>query len=63
MHRNPSSFSVIRAKSREVTLSECGFLSGPVSDNPVSQDLDKQAVIMSNPLVLCVVRGIRKTAA
>jgi hypothetical protein len=29
----------------------------------VSQDLDKQAVIMSNPSVLCVVRSIRKTAA
>ena len=35
----------------------------PDSENPVSQDLDKQAVIMSNPSVLCVVRGIRKTAA
>ena len=32
-------------------------------EKSVSQDLDKQAVIMSNPSVLCVVRGIQKTAA
>ena len=40
-----------------------GFANFPVAENAVSQDLDKQSVMKSNPSVLCVVRGIWKTAA
>jgi hypothetical protein len=38
-------------------------LGGSFDENAVSPDLEKQAVIMSNLSVLCVVRGIRKAAA